>query len=402
MEQDTYWMSQVESFPTSSDFARLSGEQFNLFSLIRVGHLEVATHTPILADLLNPDGSHGQGKVFLEKFLPLVEKLFALLDIDPIKPIDQENVEVLSEKRVFDGTGKSLGQVDIWIKCANSNLVIENKINADDQERQLERYSQMKPSPIVVYLTLDGRDTSEESMKGKVVRLSYQTDVRDWLIACRKEAVNVPCVREGITHYLNLVKSITNQNPNSRMTDEISNLVLSSSENLTSFQELIKCQGAVRGRLIEKVNLWAKGRAVDGVEPLDIESKIKDTLDPSGGRYSALTFSAKGNSHLLFGINCERSAFRQCLFGFYYLDNDNNFLVGESAKMLQQKFSDEFGSSVLRVTDHWPAHGWWSGNEIDWGDDTFLKIFEGGFFSELNLVLKRLEDIANAVFPPIE
>ena len=42
--------------------------QFNLFHLLGVAKAEVTTHTALLANLLNPAGSHGQGTLFLETF----------------------------------------------------------------------------------------------------------------------------------------------------------------------------------------------------------------------------------------------------------------------------------------------------------------------------------------------
>ena len=53
--------------------ARATGEHFNIFQILRVGHLEVTTHSPILAELLNPKGNHGQGAVFLGRFLEQFE-----------------------------------------------------------------------------------------------------------------------------------------------------------------------------------------------------------------------------------------------------------------------------------------------------------------------------------------
>src|SRR5665213_375123 len=48
---------------------RVTGEHFNIFQILGIGHREVTTHSPILAELLNPKGSHGQGSAFLRLFL---------------------------------------------------------------------------------------------------------------------------------------------------------------------------------------------------------------------------------------------------------------------------------------------------------------------------------------------
>ena len=44
------------------------GEYFNIFSVLRLETKEVRLHSAFLAELLNPEGSHGLGKQFLELF----------------------------------------------------------------------------------------------------------------------------------------------------------------------------------------------------------------------------------------------------------------------------------------------------------------------------------------------
>ena len=51
-----------------------SGEGFNVFHILGLSYNEVRTHTAFLADLLNPNGSHGMGEVFLELFLAELEQ----------------------------------------------------------------------------------------------------------------------------------------------------------------------------------------------------------------------------------------------------------------------------------------------------------------------------------------
>ena len=53
--------------------ASASGENFNVFTLLGREDDEVHTHSPILADLLNPKGTHGQRAVFARLFLERLE-----------------------------------------------------------------------------------------------------------------------------------------------------------------------------------------------------------------------------------------------------------------------------------------------------------------------------------------
>ena len=49
-----------------------TAEDFNIFEILGVAHLEVSTHSAFIANLLNPKGSHSQGTKFLEKFLEFI------------------------------------------------------------------------------------------------------------------------------------------------------------------------------------------------------------------------------------------------------------------------------------------------------------------------------------------
>ncbi len=52
---------------------KLSGQNFNLFSLLRNEREEVKLHSKFISELINPQGSHEQGTVFLECFLDTLD-----------------------------------------------------------------------------------------------------------------------------------------------------------------------------------------------------------------------------------------------------------------------------------------------------------------------------------------
>ena len=73
-------------------------------------------HSDIIAGLLNPQGSHRQGKVFLKEF---IEK--SKLDI-PIEEIDWESISVTREKGVYNEKG-SLRRIDILVKLSKQKII---------------------------------------------------------------------------------------------------------------------------------------------------------------------------------------------------------------------------------------------------------------------------------------
>ena len=185
--------------------AKANGENFNVFSILGRETDEVKTHSALLADLLSPTGSHGQGAVFLKLFIEKLKRLEAYEDV--------EDFQVRAE------ASTSEGRIDILLEKDDACIVIENKIYAGDQENQLQRYYDYACSKVgegqvkIIYLTLHGDDPSEDS-KGnlgdrEVICASYESDIIDWLKDCIKESARVPIIRETLVQYQILLQKLT-------------------------------------------------------------------------------------------------------------------------------------------------------------------------------------------------
>jgi len=204
----------------------LTGDNFNVFRILKLESSEVRMHSAFLAELLNPNGSHGQKDIFLKLF---IEKLCYKRNA-----FDTSHCNIIVEKYLGprDEENATGGRLDICIRDRNDHfIVIENKIYAPDQPKQLERYHKEHPNGDLFYLTLDGSLPSESS-KGFLVEgedfkcLSYQDNILEWLEACRKEVAILPMVREAISHYINLIKHLTNQTTNQNMEQELTRLMI--------------------------------------------------------------------------------------------------------------------------------------------------------------------------------
>ncbi len=199
------------------DEERKRGEWFNVFNVLGMSTDEVHTHSAFIAELLNPQGSHGCGDEFLKAFIKVIPGLDGF-DIETIRVKTQ--VE-LSIGRINEDYTEG-GRLDI-IACTDTHaIIIENKIYAGDGWKQLLRYHEFaereyKNNYRILYLTLDGRSPSEESI-GKQMEdgkdfysVSYAQDITNWLQQCIAIAVSKPLVRETLVQYLNLIKQLTNQ-----------------------------------------------------------------------------------------------------------------------------------------------------------------------------------------------
>lgn len=175
------------------------GHLFNPLRFIPIGE---TTHSRLLGDLLDPKGSHGQGRLLLEAFLEQIKV-----------PTPKDGAWAIS---IEEGEG---GRVDVCLKRLSpaSVVVIENKSNwADDQKNQLYRYwhqniykpylqldyakPEIKTAFQIIYLTptagkkpeqhslqrpdfLNGPNTLDEAGV-KVNLLNFREDITIWLDNC--------------------------------------------------------------------------------------------------------------------------------------------------------------------------------------------------------------------------
>ena len=137
------------------------GENYNIFQDLRLISDEVRLHSSIIANFLNPKGSHGQKDKFLKAF---IEMLCGLDKNTSLDFLDNENqkISVQVEKTIGPLTKEKGGRIDLYITDTRHRIIIENKIYARDQYRQMMRYWKFgmqkgdEDSFRLIYLTLYG------------------------------------------------------------------------------------------------------------------------------------------------------------------------------------------------------------------------------------------------------
>lgn len=271
-----------------------NGTDFNIFQILGITSDEVRLHSAFLANLLNPDGTHHKGTLFLDEFINLIKGY----------GIDFENragTRVECEKYIGPVKETSGGRIDLYIDNGKGQkIIIENKIYANDQEHQLIRYHNYAPDACLLYLTLDGKEPSEISIKsdGNTMLLnnrdffciSYKADILEWLENCYKKESMPALVAEGINHYIYLVRSLTNQLANKDMEKEIVNKLTEDSKNVEAALAIEKVLAEMKSsiqmkfwkRLKDKLNdhnpyFYIKNEnTITGVEPEDFENLVND------------------------------------------------------------------------------------------------------------------------------
>lgn len=251
------------------------GENYNLFSILSIEHYELK-HSALIANLLDPKGSHGCGDAFLRAFFEIALKGTAY-------PFES-STPPHSYTEYYTGpiAGDTGGRIDILAKSSHYGLIIENKIYAGDQDKQLTRYDNYGRETfgadgyLLVYLTLYGCDASKESTATKsaeevgYLRLSYAEDILRWLEQCVRLADNKPLVRESLNQYIRTIKQLTYQDMNQEDIQKIIDLAVDHPEvvaTLSSKRDAI-AQGIREKYIFAKLKEYAdqKGWLYDDSE----------------------------------------------------------------------------------------------------------------------------------------
>jgi hypothetical protein len=366
---------------------RATGEHYNIFKILGIGHYEVKTHSPMLGDLLNPKGSHGQGDAFLRLF---VERM-------SIAGFDAASARLELEHRIGLETEKSGGRIDIVIfDGAGNTIFIENKIFAGDQDKQLRRYRERNAQATLFYLTLDGgkpRGCSDEDLiEIRATCISYAADIRDWLVACQKEAAALPHVRESISQYLYLVRELTGQSTTQSMNEELIKQITADEDSIAAYFGLISEVENVKAKLVTLLDAQLDEAAKDA--NLRRQGPIEDLHIKYSGIYFTTDFLEKHN--LLIGFSFDRAGYQDLDFGFRRREEDKPCECGEK---LLAAFQEGFPSFVAQSNEYWPA---WTDYEPPfgyWGDEAFQAIASGHMASNMKDKLIIMSKIAKQILP---
>jgi hypothetical protein len=181
--------------------------RYNIFRLIGLERSEVALHSPFLCNLLNPYGSHGQGTLFLRSFLELLAKRqphFGEILSEVTDPADPSEWIVLPERQ----------RIDISIIGRKAGLVIfvENKIDAREQEDQLQRYWKLLKEEnyscsVRLLVFLSPRNYGRPQTGKPDIYLTYEDDVWPWLSAIEPN-IQAVHLRGVLQQYCRIIKNM--------------------------------------------------------------------------------------------------------------------------------------------------------------------------------------------------
>ena len=288
------------------------GENYNLFSILSIERYELK-HSALIANLLDPEGSHGCGDAFLRAFFEIALKERTYLFEDCTLP------HSYTEYYTGPIAGDTGGRIDILVESKSSHygLIIENKIYAGDQDKQLTRYDNYGRETfgadgyLLVYLTLYGCDASKESTATKsaeevgYLRLSYAEDILRWLEQCVRLADNKPLVRESLNQYIRTIKQLTYQDMNQKDIRKIIDLAVDHPEvvaTLSSKRDAI-AQGIRKKYIFAELKKYAdqKGWLYDDSESSYNEEEPKIRFRKEGWDGSIIISADSENKKSNYG-----------------------------------------------------------------------------------------------------
>ncbi|MEX5687881.1 PDDEXK-like family protein [Pseudomonas silesiensis] len=329
-----------------------TGESFNIFTITKIERAEVATHSAMIAELLNPRGSHGKGTMFLAHFLSTIE-------LEHEYSLDNAQVR---KEQTFDG---GRGRVDIVIHLRSHLILVENKIDAEDGNWQLKQYADIGMASDknwnLLYLTKKGTDAHERSHQGvKYQRISYREHILEWLDLCLESCTDAPALHHALIQYRNLVRKISGMTMTQKARNTLMELLCSDDDSFKSADAIAEAlpyaKGSVLYRFFQAIqsgiaSSHPRTSSPPGFPGLEFNGENCSKWFMSGRlkvRHVGLFFSI-GVENMLFRVEVASEALH---YGFVPVTNNGLGVIEQQAGSMQE---------LLHIFPrHWKAFKWHS------------------------------------------
>ena len=315
-----------------ADRQRAMGKHdYNIFTLFHGFSDEVNLHSNFIASLLDPNGDHYKGDLFLKLFLETCG-------------IDDFSIDT-GRATVF----KEFKHIDIYISDGKKHIILENKVYAKDQPTQIARYIDTikgegaKYEDIyVLYLHPNGKLPDDQSfgdyharllgenssIKFKVIR--YNNEISSWIDRCKNEVSNITDLSVFLSQYKDVIEMIYDRY---KRIDEMNNkdLVEIFKKNYTAVSDIACNYEQTRRKIIN-----------------DFFQNISDSLKDIYKEEKGFEISHPNNIITDYGKNCQPIKITQKrweLFDFAieFMDKDlKNPIIGfvknEKSKSIELKY----------------------------------------------------------------
>lgn len=392
---------------------RKRGEDFNIFRTLRMQYDEVHTHSAMISALLNPKEYHGCKFSFLRAFLHQIKEL--KIYEDKISDLDNAVIEVEKSIGNISQDKENGGRLDILIKLYLHDeklpvlIIIENKIYAADEEKQLVRYYNYAKRKscsnyYIFYLTLDGRLPSENST-GKMLEcdkdyycLSYRNDILNWLCDCQKEANGKPLVHGIITQYKDLVSFLTHQNMDMDTQIKLASKIAENSEYMILASIINDNYKHILHQMCElRLNDLCKRVA----QNLNLNCKHYGQW---GNKYSGVSFTKEQWQHFSVSFEFMKDNLDCFCFGVKYLASIKEQKSETEKAILSKCVQDEFEKDLFIDWQPWHSNEYWwpwyfqDKKYPNWTREYAIKaLYNGAIESHISDEIKKIAEKVDTV-----
>lgn len=375
---------EIENTKKKEEKAR--GERFNIFSIMRMKTDEVHTHSALIAAMLNPNGPHGSGDMYLNLFLQSVPELHGIdFDTANAKADYEYSIGDINEDKTEGG------RIDILIESGKKAIIIENKIYAEDQPKQLLRYKNFAKSKYseyyILYLTLEGKNASTESCNGlleeEYIKVSYRDTIKDWLTKCIEKSATKPLVRETLIQYQNLILKLTHQDMDESTIKSFSSLC-KEADDLKAMLQIHEHYDIIMDKVLDNI-------LSDQLKKLAGESLILKVSDKKWyEEHKSFSFVRQDWKYFEITFMFEKKNFTDMRCGFRYIqyNEDKQYSPNTTYDKLSKRKEGH-------TTSRWPYYYKCEGY-ANWKKENFIEsIYNGDLIKKIENDLKRLLTIAD-------
>lgn len=330
---------------------------FNIFDYLRTDEMGLSR---CIASLLDPNGTHGQGSLFLERFLKHIDK-------DSLSDnLDNHWTDVLSDgcKIFLEKQANGQRRIDVYLRFKTGEIIgIENKPWAWDQENQLKDYAEFIKKEakgkkwLLIYLSNNDPSESDYSIEnthrealersGNFIWHDY-TNFIEWLEFCSQRSKAL-VVRVFIEELAKFIRMEINGELDMSEEIEIKNIILESDKNFQSAFHISKAIKAAKVELLERLRIDLKEKLTQNGFVFVWDDGMKDNWKS----YVGFDVKFNENQNLCLRFNFESSDLRNLIWGIR---------KGKSIKKddeiwnnINSIMNEKFGSGGK--TEWWP---WWN------------------------------------------
>jgi len=233
----------LKKFKEKQTLQKMRGlNDYNMVNVVRKESHEVGMHSNVIYSLIDPEGLHYQGDLFLNKF---IEKVLKLTNFGNILSVKAEEITTSLNKNK---------RIDFTIKSDRFYVGIEMKIDHYDSSNQLFDYYQdlkekakndgiSEENVLIYYLSKYGKKADLKSSNGiRYYRISFEKDILGWIEACQDEVSNITNLNEALQNYKSIVQKVTKKYNSKVLKMED---FLSEGDNIKYLEEVFKIKNSV-------------------------------------------------------------------------------------------------------------------------------------------------------------